>query len=266
MRKEKVDLTGAKETLLYTLYFRALDHRSPHPIVGDEWAPKILDRLDYNRFKVKLASADRYLGLLRAKRLDDWTRTFLTYHPDSTVLQLGCGLDSRAFRIGLPPGVEWIDLDFPEVIDLRKRLYPEHDRYRMIPSSATESGWLKSVPVDRPVLVIAEGLMMYLTEPDVRQLLVRLTERIPHGEIAFDALAPWLAAFSGALGWKLWAQRDAHEPERWTGRLSLLESVPVLSDLHRIPARHYRVTYEVLTRMAWMRNAMRLLRYRIGDA
>jgi len=267
MRTEKVELTGAKETLLYTLYFRALDSRSAHPVLGDRWAAGTLARLDYNRFKIKLAAGDRYLGLLRAKRLDTWTRRHLADHPDATVLHLGCGLDSRVLRIDPPAGVDWIDVDFPEVIDLRRRLYPERARYRMIPSSVTEPGWLESIPVDRPVLVIAEGLLMYLTEPDVRRLLVRLAERIPRGELAFDAIAPWLAAVSRPLGWKLSSLADPHAPERWSGgRLTLLDRVPVLSDLEQISAPHYRITYQVLTRMTWMRNAMSLFRYRIGEA
>ncbi|MEU7858955.1 class I SAM-dependent methyltransferase [Nonomuraea sp. NPDC049141] len=265
MRTEKVELTGAKETLLYTLYFRALDSRSARPILDDPWAADTLARLDYNRFKIKMAAGDRYLGLLRARRLDTWTRQYLAGHPDAAVLHLGCGLDSRVLRIDPPAGVEWIDVDFPEVIDLRGRLYPERDHYRMIASSVTEPGWLESIPTGRPVLVIAEGLLMYLMGPDVRQLLVRLAERVPHGELAFDAIAPWLAAFSRTLGWKLSSLADPHEPERWTGGLTLLDRVPVLSDLELIAAPHYRLTLQVLTRMAWIRNAMSLFRYRIGD-
>ncbi|WP_219462923.1 class I SAM-dependent methyltransferase [Nonomuraea rhizosphaerae] len=263
---EKVRLTGAKGTLLYTLYFRALDSRSPRPILGDEWAPRILDRLDHNHLKVKMAAGDRYVGILRARRLDDWTGRYLAENPGATVLQLGCGLDSRAFRMDLPPGVEWIDLDYPEVIDLRSRLYPERDHYRMIPSSVTDPSWLEQVPTGRPVLVIAEGLLMYLTDPDVRQLLVRLAGRVPHGELAFDAISPWLAAVSRAFGWKLASIGDPREPERWAERLTLLECVPVLSDLQLIPAPHYRAAYGLLTRTARIRNAMRLFRFRVGDA
>jgi O-methyltransferase involved in polyketide biosynthesis len=54
---EKSQLSGVKETLLYTLYYRALDQRSKAPIVGDTWAADVLDRI----------TADNRKGLLTAK-------------------------------------------------------------------------------------------------------------------------------------------------------------------------------------------------------
>ena len=71
---------------------------------------------------------------MRAKAFDDWTRAFIEKHPDAIVLNLGCGLDSRVFRVDPPPEIAWFDVDFPEVIDIRERVYPgartglPHDR------------------------------------------------------------------------------------------------------------------------------------------
>src|SRR5437588_1874194 len=100
---ENGQLSGVKETLLYTLYYRALDQRSKDPIVGDTWAAGVLDRIAADHRKglltAKLGASGRFTPLLRARRLDDWAREFLARHPDATVLHLGCGLDSRAFRL-----------------------------------------------------------------------------------------------------------------------------------------------------------------------
>jgi O-methyltransferase involved in polyketide biosynthesis len=137
----------------------------------------------------KLGASGRFPPLLRARRLDNWAREFLARHPDASVLHLGCGLDSRAFRLDVPERVRWCDLDFPDVIELRRRLYPERAGYRLLASSATDPGWLDEIPVDRPSLTIAEGVLPYLTEVEVRQLLVRLTDRLPSGELIFDGVA-----------------------------------------------------------------------------
>lgn len=261
MAKTKIIPTEAKETPLYTLYFRALDHRSKTPLVGDPWADDVLSQIDHNRRKLRLAAADRILVLLRAKRLDDWTRGFLDRHPDATVLHLGCGLDSRAFRIDPPETVRWYDVDYPEVIDLRRRVYPERDGYQMIPSSVTDPNWLDEIPADRPVLVIAEGLLPYLAETDVQQLFGRLTERFPHGELFFDALAPWVAKLSKLFSWAL---RDPDDLERWNPRLTLVDHVALVSDFDRIPHRGYRMTYRLMNTIPATRNMMRLLRYSLG--
>ena len=58
----------------------------------------------------------------------------------------------------------------PDVIELRRRLYSDRDGYQMIASSVTDPAWLECIPAHRP-LVVAEGLLMYLTEAEARQLL-----------------------------------------------------------------------------------------------
>jgi len=245
---DKSQLSGVKQTLLYTLYYRALDQRSKAPIVGDTWADGVLDRI----------TADNRKGLLTAK-LDDWSREFLASHPDASVLQLGCGLDSRAFRLDVPETVRWYDLDYPDVIELRRRVYPERAGYRLLASSATDPGWLDEIPVDRPTLMVAEGVLPYLTEADVRQLFVRLTDRLPTGELIFDGVAGPTARMSRLFQWRL---GDPREIERWNPRLTLIDVVPVVADFERIPYRRYRANFQVMNKMQAMRNAMRLLRYR----
>ena len=102
--------------------------------------------------------------VLRASRLDAWVHGFLAKHPDATVLSLGCGLDSCAFRLDVPDTVQWYDVDYQDVVELRRCLYPQRVNYHLIGSSVTEPGWLDEVPVTGgPVLVVAEGPLMYLT-------------------------------------------------------------------------------------------------------
>ncbi len=115
---------------------------------------------------------------MRAKQLDDWSTDFLRRHPNAVVLHLGCGMDTRAFRLHPPETVQWFDVDQPNVIALRRKLYDDRDGYRMIGSSVTDEVWLDEIPTDRPMLMVAEGLVMYLTEPEVRTLL-----QTPHGSV-----------------------------------------------------------------------------------
>lgn len=124
------------------MYYRALDQRSKAPIVGDTWAADVLDRIRADNRKGLLTASGRFPPLLRARRLDDWAREFLARHPDASVLHLGCWAGLRAFRLNVPERVRWYDLDFPDVIELRRRLDPEHAGYRLLASSATDPGWL----------------------------------------------------------------------------------------------------------------------------
>lgn len=264
MTLETTKLSGVKETLLFTLYGRALDYRSAKPLLGDRWADEVLRRLGHVTLRMRMTAADRFILVLRAKRMDGWTREFLAQHPDATVLQLACGLDGRAFRLDLPEGVRWFDLDFPDVIELRRRLFPERENYRMIAASVTDPDWLDEIPDDRPVLVIAEGLLMYLAESDVRQLLGRLTDRLPPGEMIFDVMSPPVARFSNLFGYSLWGLADPHELERWNPDLTNIDDAPALADYEQIPLRRFRIFHGLLGRFSFYRNMIRPLRYRFG--
>ena len=119
MQPEKVHLTGEKQTLLITLHAKAMESRSPDSLLKDRFADQALHRLDYDFKRLDLGPDGAISLAMRAKAFDDWTRAFIEKHPDAIVLNLGCGLDSRVFRVDPPPEIAWFDLDFPDVIDIR---------------------------------------------------------------------------------------------------------------------------------------------------
>ncbi|MGP4015446.1 class I SAM-dependent methyltransferase [Saccharopolyspora sp. 5N708] len=267
---EQIRLTGAQQTLLGPLYARALDSRRPDPVLGDETANQLLDRIDFNFRSLHLGSGDLITVTMRAKQLDDWVAEYLAEHPDAVVLHLACGLDSRAFRLKVPAGVHWYDVDMPDVIELRNRLYPEQpENYRTIATSVTERDWLEEIPMGRPTLVVAEGLVMYLTEADGLDLLRRLVERFEVGEMMFDAALPWTVP-AARFSWFLqrtgarfhWGIGDPHTVELHVPGLRLRQELPLL-DLPGVaklePAN--RAIAKVMHAIPPVRNALRLLRY-----
>jgi O-methyltransferase involved in polyketide biosynthesis len=187
-----VDLRGAAQTMLATLYLKALDADFDRPVLGDRYAKAAISRLDYNFPAMGITARWAPLITVRTAQYDIWARQFLALHPEATVVHLGCGLDSRVFRLDPAPGVQWYDVDYPDVIALRKQIYPTRPRYYLVASSATESAWLDRIPADRPVLLLAEGISMYLTEAEGITLLQRVVDRFPSGEAQID-FYNWLA-------------------------------------------------------------------------
>jgi O-methyltransferase involved in polyketide biosynthesis len=126
--------------MLGTLYGRALESRSAHPILRDPHAKRVVGMIDYDFRKLGVQGVVVTSIALRARPFDSWTAAFLARHPQATVLHLGCGLDSRAERLDPAPGVAWFDVDYPEVIELRRR------------SSATSTPWSRwsTKPARRP--------------------------------------------------------------------------------------------------------------------
>lgn len=258
-------------TNLCTLYLRACESRLEHPILGDRAAAEAVDRIEYDFDRMHRSTqpwGNQFLVALRAKQLDTWAEEFLRRNPDAVVLHLGCGLDSRAFRLDVPSGVRWFDVDVPEVVALRRRLSTERPGYTMIGSSVTERGWLDQIPAERPALIVAEGLLMYLTEPEIRDLLQRVTDRFRTGELLADLLSPWGPRFSqsrllarqSTAGITKWGTKDGHELADWNPRLRLVETSMFL-DPAKVPLKPQRLIYRIVAAVPFVRNYDRLYRF-----
>lgn len=226
---EPITLTEEKETLLITLYGKAGESHLPDSLLKDRYAAEAVSKINYDFDRLKL-DRDLMIGVaMRAHILDDWARAFLTRHPDATVLHLGCGLDSRVFRLDPGPGIRWFDVDYPEVVALRRKLYPARENYTLIGTSVTDPAWLEQIPKDKPAMIIAEGLLPYLTPEEVPKLLRRLIKHLPSGELTFDAYSglglkflrnlPSVRATGARL---LWPLDDPRALERAVPQLALL--------------------------------------------
>ena len=148
--KLHVDLSGAPQTMLATFYAKALDADLEKPILGDRWAKEIVDRIDYDWSKTTITARNSPAVTTRSAHFDNWARQFLAVHPEAIVLHLGCGLDSRYYRLDPGPGVEWYDVDYPDVADLRRQLFPAREHCHIVAASVTDPAWLADVPADRP--------------------------------------------------------------------------------------------------------------------
>jgi O-methyltransferase involved in polyketide biosynthesis len=265
-------LVGVQKTLSPVLRAKALDNRLPDPILGDQYAEQAMRRLDPDYDKRRFGTSQMGLSaVVRAKAHDDWARAFLADHPDAVVLHLGCGLDARVHRIDPPATVGWYDLDYPAIIELRQRFLPPRDHYTVIGSSVTDLTWLDRVPRDRPVLMIAEGLVPYLTETDVRRLLISVVNAFPAGQAQFDTVAVWAwrtSKWNPAL--RKYGTRfhcgfdDPAALAEWHPRLEYIDEAP-MNDSPELMAKapaNVRRAYRVLNLLPGMRQSTRIVRFR----
>jgi O-methyltransferase involved in polyketide biosynthesis len=230
MPGETIHLTREKETLLITLQGKALESRRPDSRLRDRFADAAVEKIDYDFARLKV-DANMASGLaIRAVKFDNWTRAFLAAHPDAVVLHLGCGLDTRVQRIDPPPSTEWFDVDYPDVIELRRKLYPARAHYHLVGSSVTDLAWLETIPRDRPAMIVAEGLTPYLDPEAGRRLVAALVAHFPQGELACDAYSDLGLKFvrnspaCKATGAELtWAIEDPRELEKAAPGLRLVE-------------------------------------------
>ena len=198
-------LSDVAETSLLTLFCRAAETQTSDPIMIDDWAVQISKKISpllessESRLLRSLArngvnSRLRVHIVLRAKRYDDYAKDFLRRHLDGTVVNIGCGMDTRFFRID-NGSLAFFDLDLPEVIGLKHDYVEEHPRYQMIARSAFDYAWMDQVDEmgKRPALFLAEGVLMYLPEENVKALIVELKSRFPGSELVCEVFSKaWL--------------------------------------------------------------------------
>jgi O-methyltransferase involved in polyketide biosynthesis len=267
IHKTQIKLTNVQKTLLITLYAKAMDFRSGNPILHDAMADELVGRIDYDFTKLNSWGNDNLI-VVRARQYDDWIQEFIRGNPSCVVLNLGCGLDTRVTRINPPPAVSWFDVDFPEVIRLRKNFYTDHLDYRMIESSLTDPAWLAEIPAEQPGLVVAEGVLEYLTAENVKLLLNRLTDHFSHGAIAFDVMNSFAiqsaksAANEPIAGLHTWEVNDLREVDALNPKLKRDKAISVFrsSYIGKLPIS-YRLLYGAMALVPKFCNMIRLLRY-----
>jgi O-methyltransferase involved in polyketide biosynthesis len=195
---------------------RARETARKRPVLHDPKAAELVAAIDFDVKKYG-TGAGGLITVLRADIYDTWVRAFLADHPHGTVVDIGTGLNTRFDRVDNGT-VRWFDLDLPDTIELRREFFTDTDRRRMIAASVLDTDWLDTVADSPgPYCFVAEGVLVYLPEADVRRTLSGIAERFPGALLAFDTYARRLvdgqhrmADRKGIARWS-WAVEDPHD-------------------------------------------------------
>lgn len=243
MEKMTVNLGIVQETLLIPLWARAIETGKADPILKDLKAVEILKKIDYDFDKFVKAKGTQVGACLRGFIIDRWVRAFLQQYPDGTVVEIGAGLDTRYERLD-NGRVCWFDLDLPDAMDIRKYFFEETRRRTFIGSSVLEPGWVNTIRdvIRGPVFFIAEGVLIYLNEGLVKELLTLLADNFQGCHFAFDSMPPFMVKYqqhhdsvkhtTARFGWGI---KDVRRIETWDKRFKIEESLT----LRDVPSKYY---------------------------
>jgi len=225
------DFGAISTTLLVPLYQRAFETHQQEALLRDAKSVELVDRIAYDFSKLQGTLSTRVFTLMRARELDRRVRAFLKAHPDGTVVDIGCGLDTRFSRVD-NGSVSWFNLDLPEVVAVRHKLFEHSGRCRELACSALDFAWMDMVrDADKPpYLFVAEGVFPYFVEQEVKRLVLALLARFPGSELVFDGLPsgfirfsqfhPALRATQARMGWAL---DDGRQLEAWHPGIRLVD-------------------------------------------
>lgn len=192
--KVRIEKNTVQETLVLPLFGKAWAVRTYPDLFHDTDCQKIMDRLDYDFSVLKsreggikmrlgsLAAATRQYALL-------WEiREYLASHPDALVVNLGCGLDTTG-RQADNESCRFVNIDFPNVIEIRETLLPSSWREKNIGADLNDPVWFDEIDFreEDGAIFFASGVFLYFRKEEVKELFIAMAERFPGARLAFDA-------------------------------------------------------------------------------
>ncbi len=168
------------------------DAESSRPVCGDTYA-----RLFMNEEGLRILGAfkedvrPKAGNVTRHRIVDDLLRRELALDPRLLVVLVGAGFDSRAYRLR---GGTWVELDEPQVIAYKDERLPASDcpnaLHRVAIDFSSESVEEKLAPFARleRVLVVVEGVLVYLEQAQIRELFRCLRSAFPRHKLICDLM------------------------------------------------------------------------------
>jgi methyltransferase (TIGR00027 family) len=220
-----MDLPDVARTAILTLICRTVESEKKEPHINEPMAIHCLEKLMTEASEEEkdwiLKHKKRYEGrqsadvISNAKRqeiFDNIANQFISSHPLCTVINLGCGFDTRFWRIDNAK-CKYVEVDLPEVIELKKEILKDHLAYELIGCSVLDTSWIDKVTSkgNSSFLLIAEGLFMYLPAKEAASLLQAIAQRFHNSQLVLDmmpekytkGLWKWLGGLALRATWGL---------------------------------------------------------------
>ncbi|SNV64240.1 class I SAM-dependent methyltransferase [Veillonella rodentium] len=189
----KLDLNAVGETALLTLYARARDYESEQSVLKDKKSWDILKEIDFDFDQFKDVKMSYYGILGRAKVIDEEIRKFISLYPDCIVVSLGAGLDTMFYRVD-NGYIDWYNIDFAGVIEARTHFFDPYERVHNLVSSITDDSWTGKIEINgRKLLLVSEGVVMYLSPDEMTRFLTLLTDSFSEFTLYLDMISPYVA-------------------------------------------------------------------------
>jgi methyltransferase (TIGR00027 family) len=194
-------ISHVSDTARWVALYRAIESERPDALFHDPFARRlagtrgaeILDAMPKGRawawpMIVRTAVMDEVImRLARARMIDG-------------VLNLAAGLDTRPYRLAVPETLRWTEVDFPDILDYKAQALAgertacvlERAGADLTDSTARAAVFARVASSARAVLVISEGLLIYLSDSRVRDLATALHAHAELGRWLFDLASPAL--------------------------------------------------------------------------
>lgn len=244
---EKIDiskLSPVENTALLMLVGRALDSKSEKPFIKDKKAESILDMIDFdikNLGKLITKKEIRRFSM-RAVMYDSLVKPFINDYPNGTVIEVGCGLNTRFDRLD-NGSIHWFDIDLPEMMKVRENFFINSERYQNIGYSILENDWIPLVKEsgNPPYMFVSEGVLPYFKEEELKSLFKKIADNFKPSQYLFESMTDFgLKTFkkksniSKHIQADLYTINDVKVFEQWDTRFKIMRSLNTFESIPKV--------------------------------
>ena len=238
--KEKVNVTGVPETMVQTLYARAKETKKQNAKIKDEIAVELVEKLDYDFSKADKDKAMNCGVIARTIVLDRMVRKYLEKHENTVVINIACGLDTRCYRMK-EKYLRWYNIDLPETMKIRSRFLTETGPVYQITKSAMDESYIDDIDYHSGnILVIIEGLTMYLCEKDIRKMFSIIEKSFQKITVMVETMSPFVVkhmkekSIEGSNAKFTWGVKNGKELQRILPAFSVRQEVSLVEGMKEL--------------------------------
>lgn len=234
----KINVKGVPETMIQTLYASAKETSKENPKIKDEMAVSIVKQLDYDFSQADQDKTMRSGVIARTIVLDKMVEEYLNTHKDTIVINIACGLDTGCYRMK-GKYVRWYNLDLPETMNIRKQFLKETGPIYQIAKSAMDESYRDNIQYHgENILVIIEGLTMYLSENDIKKMFSIIDFK--NSTVMVEVMVPFVVkhikekSIEGSHAKFTWGIKNGKELEKFLPTFSFLTEVSLVEGMKKL--------------------------------
>ncbi len=238
--KEKVNITGVPETMVQTLYARAKETRKQNAKLKDEIAVELVKKLDYDFSKADKDKAMSYGVIARTIVLDRMVKKYLEKNANTVVINIACGLDTRCYRMK-EKYLRWYNVDLPETMKIRSQFLTENGPVYQIAKSAMDESYVDDIDYHgENILVIIEGLTMYLCEKDIRKMFAIIGKSFQKATVMVETMSHFVVkhmkekSIEGSNAKFTWGVKNGKELQRIISEFSVQQEVSLVEGMKEL--------------------------------
>lgn len=179
-----------QETALIPLAIKASETARTNARIIDRKAKEIIDTLG-----VDVSKYDPFLShegvVARTILFRQELNRLIDRYPNALCINLGCGFDDKFSQVDNGK-ITWFDVDLPDQIEKRRKVYVDRERCKMMGGSALEAEWTKKLPKNEMNIVVMEGVLEYFQKDQVKRCLNMLCDSFAHGYLLAELHSPFL--------------------------------------------------------------------------